>query len=88
MFLDSFAIVVNSLGIQMSEHTDDAPHLENHTECVNRCYHNFSVGGRLLCSPLYFKTPSRPTPRALPTKTESNCANLKPAKLHSRQLEE
>ena len=27
----------------MSEHTDDAPHLENHTECVNRCYHNFSL---------------------------------------------
>ena len=27
----------------MSEHADDAPHLENHTECVNRCYHNFSL---------------------------------------------
>ena len=22
---------------------DDAPHLENHAECVNRCYHNFSL---------------------------------------------
>ena len=27
----------------MSVHMDDAPHLENHAGCVNRCYRNFSL---------------------------------------------